>query len=252
MEWVVSVSLVTIIARSLAVMVSGERQRASQVLYGEILYIEIRSWLSIKYTNIHKWPTHFLWPMNAQSCYASHQQGFITIPSVLKKTPTLFWIKDTFLLTLERRHFLPEPITRDRVFQNRPFRSERPAAYCRKSHSCYRHQGVFQVSQGSRGFCLIPRSTIINRLTMDMQTALRTLSQDLPYRLCPEHSTVLEQLDQGRHVFVSLPTGYGKSECLTVFPKLMDLLRGPYESNSSITWSYLWGGLVRGKKKKIL
>ena len=35
--------LVTIIARSLAVMVSGERQRASQVLYGEILYIEIRS-----------------------------------------------------------------------------------------------------------------------------------------------------------------------------------------------------------------
>ena len=210
-------------------MVSGERQRASQVLYGEILYIEIRSWLSIKYTNIHKWPTHFLWPMNAQSCYASHQQGFITIPSVLKKTPTLFWIKDTFLLTLERRHFLPEPITRDRVFQNRPFRSERPAAYCRKSHSCYRHQGVFQVSQGSPGFCLIPRSTIINRLTMDclsvwidlfkglilswapkpvslttmdMQTALRTLSQDLPYRLCPEHTTVLEQLDQGRHVRV--------------------------------------------------
>ena len=146
--------VVTIIARSLAVMVSGERQRASQVLYGEILYIEIRSWLSIKYTNIHKWPTHFLWPMNAQSCYASHQQGFITIPSVLKKTPTLFWIKDTFLLTLERRHFLPEPITRDRVFQNWPFHSERPVAYCRKSHSCYRHQ-VFQVSQGSCGFCLM-------------------------------------------------------------------------------------------------
>ena len=148
------VGLVTIIARSLAVMVSGERQRASQVLYGEILYIEIRSWLSIKYTNIHKWPTHFLWPMNAQSCYASHQQGCITIPSVLKKTPTLFWIKDTFLLTLERRHFLPEPITRHRVFQNWPFHSERPVAYCRKSHSCYRHQ-VFQVSQGSCGFCLI-------------------------------------------------------------------------------------------------
>ena len=153
--------LVTIIARSLAIMVSGERQRASQVLYGEILYIEIRSWLSIKYTNIHKWPTHFLWHMNAQSCYASHQQGFITIASVLKKTPTLFWIKDTFLLTLQRRHFLPEPITRDRVFQNRPFHGERPVAYCRKSHSCYRHQGVFQVSQGSRGFCLIPRSILL-------------------------------------------------------------------------------------------
>ena len=53
-------TLVTKIARSLAVMVSGERQRASQVLYREILYIEIRSWLSIKYTNIHKWPTHFV------------------------------------------------------------------------------------------------------------------------------------------------------------------------------------------------
>ena len=36
------------------------------------LYIEIHSWLSIKYTDMHKWPTHFLWPMNAQSCYASH------------------------------------------------------------------------------------------------------------------------------------------------------------------------------------
>ena len=48
-----------------------------------------------------------------------------------------------------------------------------------------------------------------------MQTALRTLSQDLPYRLRPEQTTVLEQLGQDRHVFVSLPTGYGKSECLT-------------------------------------
>ena len=105
---------------------------------------------------------------------------------------------------------------------------------------------VFQVNQGSRGFCLIPRST---GLTIDMtcRRRLRTLSQDLPYRLRPEQTTVLEQLGQDRHVFVSLPTGYGKSECLTVFPKLMDLLR-PYESNSSSTWSYLWGGLVRGKK----
>ena len=73
---------------------------------------------------------------------------------------------------------------------------------------------------------------------MDMQTALKTLSQDLPYRLRPEQTTVLEQLGQDRHVFVSLPTGYGKNESLTVFPKLMGLLR-PYESNSSITWSYL-------------
>ena len=91
--------------------------------------------------------------------------------------------------------------------------------YCRKSHSCYRDQGVFQVSQGSRGFCLIPRSTIINRLTMDMQTALRTLSQDLPYRLCPEHTTVLEQLDQGRHVFVSLPTGLWEKWMFNCFSK---------------------------------
>ena len=37
-----------------------------------------------------------------------------------------------------------------------------------------------------------------------------------------EQTTVLEQLGQDRHVFVSLPTGYGKRECLTVFPKLMD------------------------------
>ena len=52
---------------------------------------------------------------------------------------------------------------------------------------------------------------------MDMQTALRSLSQDLPYRLRPEQTTVLEQLGQDRHVFVSLPTGYGKSECFKLF-----------------------------------
>ena len=45
------------------------------------------------------------------------------------------------------------------------------------------------------------------------------------YRLRPEQTTVLEQLGQGRHVFVSLPTGYGKSVCFIVFPKLMDLVR---------------------------
>ena len=59
-----------------------------------------------------------------------------------------------------------------------------------------------------------------------------------------EQTAVLEQLGQDRHVFVSLPTGYGKSECLTVFPKLMAVTA---EFDSRITWSYLWGGLVRGK-----
>ena len=48
------------------------------------------------------------------------------------------------------------------------------------------------------------------------------------------------------HVFVGLPTGYGKSECLTVFSKVY----GPGTA-VWITWSYLWGGLVRGKKTRM-
>ena len=65
-----------------------------------------------------------------------------------------FSFKENTYPVLNQRHisvdirtapFLPEPITRDRVFQNRPFHSERPAAYCRKSHSCYRHQGTVSV-----------------------------------------------------------------------------------------------------------
>ena len=63
-----------------------------------------------------------------------------------------FSFKENTYPVLNQRHisvdirmapFLPGPITRDRVFQNRSFHSERPAAYCRKSHSCYRHQGQF-------------------------------------------------------------------------------------------------------------
>ena len=102
---------------------------------------------------------------------------------------------------------------------------------------------VYQVSQGLRGFQIY----IINRLTMDMQTALRTLSQDLPYRLRTEQTTVLEQLARAGMCLSFCLLLNGKSECLTVFPKLMGLLRRPYESTSSITWSYLWDGLVRGK-----
>ena len=64
-----------------------------------------------------------------------------------------FSFKENTYPVLNQRHisvdirtapfFLPEPITRDHVFQNRSFHSEPPAAYCRKSHSCYRHQGKF-------------------------------------------------------------------------------------------------------------
>ena len=66
----------------------------------------------------------------------------------------------------------------------------------------------------------------------------------LPYRLRPEQTTVLEQLGQCVCQFAYWLWEKWMFNC---FPKLMDLLR-PYKSNSSITWSYLWGGLVRGKK----
>ena len=154
--------LVTIIARSLAVMVSGERQRASQVLYGEILYIEIRSWLSIKYTNMHKWPTHF---------FVTYECTKLLCVSLTRFYFDSLSFKENTYPVLNQR-----PISVD--IRTAPFftganharsRFSKPtlpqrAACCILSQVTFLLSppgNVFQVSQCSRGFCLIPRSTLL-------------------------------------------------------------------------------------------
>ncbi len=52
------------------------------------------------------------------------------------------------------------------------------------------------------------------------------LSVFLGYTLKPEQKACIVQFASGNDVFVSLPTGYGKSLCYTLLPLVFDLLRG--------------------------
>ena len=49
--------------------------------------------------------------------------------------------------------------------------------------------------------------------------------------LKPEQRTSIFQFASGSDVFVSLPTGYGKSQCYTLLPPVFDLLRGIKEKS---------------------
>ena len=49
--------------------------------------------------------------------------------------------------------------------------------------------------------------------------------------LKPEQRTSIFQFASGSDVFVSLPTGYGKSLCYTLLPPVFDLLRGVKEKS---------------------
>ncbi len=48
----------------------------------------------------------------------------------------------------------------------------------------------------------------------------------LGYTLKPEQKQALLKFVGGQDVFVSLPTGFGKSLCYTLLPRIFDLLRG--------------------------
>ena len=49
---------------------------------------------------------------------------------------------------------------------------------------------------------------------------------DLGFKLKPQQEEALLEFTKGRDVFVSLPTGFGKSLCYTLIPSLFDLVRG--------------------------
>ena len=65
----------------------------------------------------------------------------------------------------------------------------------------------------------------------DMDNAIATAAHSLGYVLKPEQRTSIFQFARGSDVFVSLPTGYGKSLCYTLLPPVFDLLRGIKEKS---------------------
>ena len=44
-------------------------------------------------------------------------------------------------------------------------------------------------------------------------------------KLCPQQEEVVRKFVQGHNVFVSLPTGSGKSLCYCILPEVFDILR---------------------------
>ena len=59
-------------------------------------------------------------------------------------------------------------------------------------------------------------------------SAVTRAAESLPlgYSLKPEQRRSVEKFAAGSDVFVSLPTGFGKSLCYTLLPPVFDLLRG--------------------------
>ena len=63
-------------------------------------------------------------------------------------------------------------------------------------------------------------------LQSSIDYAVDQVGSDLVFTLKPEQKISLLKFASGCDVFVSLPTGYGKSLCYILLPKLFDALRG--------------------------
>ena len=69
----------------------------------------------------------------------------------------------------------------------------------------------------------------------DISSAISSAAQKLGFsQLKPEQKSVVEVFLKGRDVFVSLPTGSGKSLCYSILPDAFDLLREGRASGRSI------------------
>ena len=64
-------------------------------------------------------------------------------------------------------------------------------------------------------------------------SAISRAAEQLGYTLKPEQRRSVEKFVAGNDVFVSLPTGFGKSLCYTLLPPVFDFLRG-LESRSFV------------------
>ena len=62
---------------------------------------------------------------------------------------------------------------------------------------------------------------------MELSNALEEAVKDLGFdKLKPKQSEAIESFVSGKDVFVSLPTGYGKSIIYAILPTLFDKLKG--------------------------
>ncbi len=64
--------------------------------------------------------------------------------------------------------------------------------------------------------------------------AIEKVSSALGFILKPEQKRTLQKFASGKDVFVSLPTGFGKSLCYILLPNLFDVLRGDDTCGNSI------------------
>ena len=76
--------------------------------------------------------------------------------------------------------------------------------------------------------------------TTEIVTAAKLAAADLEYsQLKPEQLRVIVAFVSGRDVFVSLPTGYGKSLCYSVLPGVFDRLKGAEKTSVVVVVSPL-------------
>lgn len=61
---------------------------------------------------------------------------------------------------------------------------------------------------------------------MDADRGIARAAESLGYSLKEEQKRSIEHFVTGRDVFVSLPTGFGKSLCYILLPRVFDLMRG--------------------------
>ena len=61
---------------------------------------------------------------------------------------------------------------------------------------------------------------------MDEDKVVSKVAHSLGYTLKPEQKRSLLEFIAGKDVFISLPTGFGKSLCYILLPPIFDLLRG--------------------------